>query len=301
MLIRPPPSVCPLPPPPPLGLNLANNAISHAGIEEFAAALEQNTALHACLLTGNPGLSLRTVEAVSAVTSAAEQRLDLLPERLARTLRKWLKAQAGEAYSFDPSQSHSAGPGGRGGDEGEEGMEDEEPAEARQSLASFAASDEAPALPWGRKKGGKTPPLLGQAHVGSHNGRSHAHPLAHGPAARAHAPHHANGHEMDRENEAFHGGDRAAGKVRNFDGDDISGRDSLEFAIPTPTSGSSDFQGSPELSVRVSGDFYQQGRTEGGSDGRCVLNHKTLLFSLIISRSHPHVQTLNYFIPPSPP
>lgn len=226
------------------------------------------------MLAGNPGHSLKSVEAVAAVTSAAEQRLDLLPERLALTLRKWVKAQAGEAYSFEPSRRSVQCRSAVGEGDGDEGQERKEPmAESRQSHASFAASDETPALPWGRKKGGKTPPLLGQTQAGLHNGHNGhnglngsrlpdpSHPFD--PSANLA---HANGHEMDRGDEAFQGGDSS--KVRNFDGDDICGRDSFEFAIPTPTSGS-DFQGSPELSVRASGDFYQQGRAEGGSDGRC--------------------------------
>ena len=177
-----------------------------------------------------------------------------MPEKIARTLHKWIKAQANELYSFElprrghRTQSYASSTYAKDGD-----VMDAEPpgadlAESRESHAYAGADDETPAVPWGRKKGGKTPPLL-----------------AHASASAAHP----NGHEMDREEEAYSGG-RASSKVRNFDGDDICGRDSLEFAIPTPTSGS-DFQGSPEISIRASGDFYQQGQggvAVGGSDGR---------------------------------
>lgn len=269
-----------------LGINLSNNQLSVDGLDALTSSLSANAALHACCLAGNPGLTLSTVEAVASITTNVQSRIDIMPEKVATLLRRWMKMQANEMYSFVPARSPSAG---------------------RVSVSSGVESS----LVWGTSSlnnasSGEACDMLGitdssafpvtSESSASWTRKVKQRPMSAAGQARPKRTGHPNGHEMDDENErpTFKLGD--VGALRNFDGQDIIGSsDSLEFAIPTPME-SSDFQGSLELSVRASGDFYQQPGASGvAADGRyeAAASHnklpRTLLTLAISTIFSPHL------------
>ena len=202
-------------------------------MEHLSTSLASNKALHACCLSGNPGLTLKSVEAIAAITTAVQSRLDLMPEQLGMTMRRWITMQTNEVHNFEP-------PKGEGGSRIRNVRARESWPSSGGDLA-WGATSSLDVLTGPEDEQGIADDVLRRSTEPDVDGwaRSAAkRPLSAKGQLR---PSHANGNEMDLINRRGINRNNTNGKrgemgtLKDFEGEDICGTgDSLEFAIPTP-------------------------------------------------------------------